>query len=367
MLHSHGWVAALAVLAGTTGCGGGNPRRAESVPAEPLPLAADTVSLPWGQLPEAAWLGVRTWVVVGADHDAVAIVDFGAKTARPLGGDKNPELAKPFAVFAVADTAFVSDWGKQRTTLWTASGTMVGAIAAPAALRGVLPKARDAAGQLYFEVRPIAGPDGSGLKDSAAVVRSDPAMTRFDTLLRLTPADVAEVTEQRGKRFERLVFSGDDWWGVRPDGRIWVARVRKNEVATVRDRKETRGERLPDPVLEVTRNDKLQYINTFPEDLRPMAEKLPYSPFKPNFERGFASADGLVWLRKAKPALDSVRRYHLVDTAGALRRVFTTIGNGVIVAAGSQAALLVEQHKDGLRLMELRLPAATQPAAPAPR
>jgi hypothetical protein len=182
----------------------------------------------------------------------------------------------------------------------------------------------------------------------------------------LTPADVAEVAEKGGRRFERLVFSGEDWWGVRPDGRLWVARVRENQVSAIANGKTRRGERLPDPVLEVTRNDRLQYVNTFPEELRPMVEQLPFSPFKPNFERGFASADGMVWLRKAKTALDSTRRYHLVDSVGTLQRVFTTIGNGLIVTASPQSALLVEQFKGGLRLMELRLPAIPQPPATRP-
>ena len=350
-----GW---LALVALGVGCDiGPKTRRAETVPAEPLPLAADTVVIGWPQIPEAAWLGGQVWVVVGADQDAVMVIDFAAKTATQLGGPKHLELAKPFGVFAVGDTAFVADWGKQRTSLWTASGTQVGSLPGPAQTRGVLPKARDAAGQLYFEIPPLAGPDGSGLRDSAMIVRANAALTVFDTVARLTPLDVAEIAEQRGHRFAPLIFSGNDWWGVRPDGRIWVARIRQNQVATIASGKERQGERLPDPVREVTRADRQQFINGYPEELRPVAEKLPYAPFHANFERGFASADGLVWLRKAKPALDSVRRYQVVDTAGTLRRVFTTLGNGLIVAASPRAALLVEQFKGGLRLMELRIPA----------
>jgi hypothetical protein len=136
-----------------------------------------------------------------------------------------------------------------------------------------------------------------------------------------------------------------------------VARVRLGLVTTISGDDETRGERLPDPVLEVTRNDRLQHINGFPEDLRGMAEKLPYAPYRPNFERAFGIADGSIWIRKSKAAVDSIRRYQVVDTTRTMTRVFTTIGNGLIVAASPESALLVEQFANGLRVMELRLPA----------
>jgi len=349
------------------GCGTGRSRRAESVPVEQLPLAADTLVVPFTNLPEVAWLGGRRWAVVGADHDAVVVADFGSKTVTPLGGPKNPELAKPFGVFAVGDTAFIADWGKTRTSIWSVDGKLVGAIPAPSQLRGILAKARDAAGQLYFEVPPIAGPDGSGLKDSAAVVRSDPGLTRFDSLARLAPLDIAEITEQRGKRYERYVFSGNDWWGVRPDGGLWIARVRLNRVVTVRDGKERRGEPLPDPVLDVTRADREHYLSTFPPELRSMAEKLPFAAIKPPFERALPGTEGEVWLRKSRPVRDSLRRYHVIDTAGMLSRVFTTIGNGVIAAVGRDAALITEQFRDGVRLMEVRIPAPPVPADSARR
>lgn len=353
----------LATVVGLSACGGGSGRRAETVPVEPLPLAADTVVVPWTNVPEAAWLGGRRWVVVGADHDAATFVDFTTRTVTPVGGPNNPELAKPFGVFAIADTAVIADWSKGRLTFWTVDGTLRNTVAAPAATRGVLPRARDAAGQYYFEVPPIAGPDGAGLKDSAAVVRADAGMTTFDTVARLAPLDIAEITEQRGKRYERLVFSGNDWWGVRPDGRLWIARVRRNEVSILEGRKERRGERLPDPVLEVTRADRDQYVQTFPQDLRAMAEKLQFAPLKPPFERALPGVDGTVWLRKSKTALDSLRRYHLVDTTGHLSRVFSAFGPGVMVAAGRESVLFAEQFKEGVRLMEVRLPAVPPPPA----
>ena len=213
--------ASVLLIGAAAGCDTpGSSRRAETVPVEPLPIAADTVVVPWTNMPEAAWVGGRRWVVVGAEFETASVVDFSARTATQVGGPKPAELTKPFGVFSVGDTAFIADWGRQRTTLWTSDGVLAGSVAAPAATRGNMPKARDAAGQYYFEIPPIAGPDGSGLKDSAVIVRGNPTLTAFDTIAKLAPLDIAEVTESRGKRYERMVFSGNDWWGVRANGQL---------------------------------------------------------------------------------------------------------------------------------------------------
>jgi hypothetical protein len=351
------------LVALATACGVGSARRAETVPPEALPIAADTIVVPFTQIPEAAWLDGRRWAVVESEHDAAVIADFATRAVTPVGGPKNPEIRKPFGLFTVGDTVFVRDWSTGKLTLWAGGNTLAGSIGAPAATRGILPRARDAAGQYYFEVPPVAGPDGSGNRDSIAVIRADPTMTRFDTVLRLSPISVAEVQRSSGKRFERLVFSGNDWWGVRPDGRLWVARVHANRVNTVANRKERRGEPLPDPVLEVTQPDRDRFIQSFPEEVRNTLQDLPFAPLKPPFERGFSSSDGMVWLRKSRAVRDSVRRYHVVDTTGLLARVFTTQGEAVIIAAGKGSALMAEQFRGGVRLMEIPLPAPPAVAA----
>lgn len=354
---------AAALVALLAGCSIDTTRRAETVPDEPLPVAADTIATPYGELPAAAWLGGRRWLVVAGDHDAAVIADFATRTLQPVGGAGNRELTKPFGGFAVGDTMFIADWARQRLTVWSPEGRLLAAYAAPEATRGILPRARDAAGQFYFEVPPIPGPDGRGNRDSIAIVRSDPGFTRFDTVARLAPIDIAEAQLNTGRRFERLIFSGNDWWGVRPDGRLWIARVNLNRVNTVAGGRETRGEALPDPVLEVKRADREAFINSFPEDVRGTLQNMPFAPLKPPFERGFAGSDGQVWLRKSRAYGDSLRRYHVVDTTGLLARSFTTIGDGVLIAAGRETALKAEQTPAGVLLMEIRIPASPPPTA----
>ena len=116
-----------------------------------------------------------------------------AREVAPLGGGTK-ELRNPATAFVSGDTLHVGDWGLRRATLWTLDGKFVRAIPNPDGVRGALPRARDAAGNFYFELAPRPGPDGSGNRDSAAVVRVSPDLARLDTVARLAPLDVAEVS-----------------------------------------------------------------------------------------------------------------------------------------------------------------------------
>ncbi|HEU4588421.1 MAG TPA: hypothetical protein VFS11_07220 [Gemmatimonadales bacterium] len=328
------------------------------VPTVALPPAADTLRAPFRDAAGAVWLGGQRWAVVSEGSGVVGIVDFAAHTVSPLGGRQSKELRNPFAVFAVADTLGVSDWGLRRVSLWTLDGKLARTVAATAATRGALPRARDAAGRFYVAVMPRPGPDGSGNRDSAAIVRTTPDLARADTVARLAPLDITEVQGEAGRRFERRVFSGTDQWGVLPDGSIWIARVYQNRVEWIDSSgKVTRGESLPDRVLEVTRADRELFVRTFPPELRSTAEQLPYAAVKPPFESAFTGADGVVWLHKSRSVADSAGRYQVVDRAGRLRREIRVPGYARILAAGPSSAFAVEADSAGLLLLQFAVPA----------
>ena len=336
-------------------CGGPAPPPA----SESLAIPSDTLVGPWANLPAAAWLGGRRWAVVAADFDAAAIADFGRKALTPLGGAGQKAYLHPLAVFAVADTVYLADWGRRRTTVWTADGRLLDSIPAADALRGAYPRARDAAGQLYFEVPPEPGRDGSGNRDSAAIVRAPRTLTRFDTVARLAPVEVAEMRRENSRRFEKRALSGTDLWGVGPDGTVWIARVDRNRLVTVDPRRvTTEGPELPDPVFEVTQADRDRYLQEFPADVRPNETDIPFALVFPPFVGAFAGPGSTVWLEKSKPVLDSVRKIQVLDRAGALQRVLLLHGQGRLLGVGDETLLVAEQFEKGIRLMQVRIPAA---------
>ncbi len=333
----------------------GKPRA--PVPAVDLSPTGDTLQLPFVAIPEATSLRDGRWAVVAPGERQVVIVDLVARKITPLGGVKRGEYRQPFSIFGLGDSLYVGDWGLQRTTVWTPAGKLVGTIPASGALRGVLPEGRDAEGQLYLELAPRPGPDGSGNRDSAAVLRASANLSRVDTVARLAPVDLSEVTGDAGHRFERRVLSGKDHWGVLPDGTVWVARVYQNRVDWIgRQGKVTPGTPLPDRVLTITETDREVFLRQFPEELRATAEQLPFALVKPPFEAAHTAPDGTVWLEKSRAIGDSVRSYQVVDRLGVLVREVRHPGRGHVIALSPTLALVAEPSESGERLLTYRLP-----------
>ena len=343
------------LLAGLLSACGGAPRPA---PVTELPAGADTVLTSHGEVSEGAWLGEGRWAVLAVQDETVAIVDFGRHAARPVAAGNPRLLRNPANIFVAEDTLYVGDWGLRRLSLWEPAGRLARAIPAPSVVRGTFPRARDTAGYFYLDFYPPPGPDGRGNRDSAAVLRTDPELTRVDTLARLAPADIAEVVGEAGRRFERRVFSGLDRWGILADGSLWVARVYDNRVDwRSPDGTWLRGEALPDRVLEVTRYDRELFLRRFPPELRRTAQELPFAAIKPPFEAGLTDSGGEVWLEKSRAPADSARRYHVVDRRGRLVREIRLRGHGRVIALGQGTALVAEAGPNGTRFVATKIPA----------
>ncbi len=343
---------ALALIAGCDGA-------RHAMPVVTLAPGRDTLHIQSSDATQALPLGGERWAVVSPPNSAVAIVDFASHTVVPLAAAAPKELQHPSTIFTLADTLFVNDWGLRRTTAWGPDGRLLRAVPAPDLTGGALPLAADGRGRLYYEIAPPAKQDGSGNRDSAAVVRVAPGATRGDTIARLGPLDLAEVTSDAGHRFERRVFSGQDAWGVLPDGSVWIARVYHNRVDWIgTDGRVKRGLQLPDRILEVTRNDRELFIQRFPPELRSTAEQLPFAAVKPPFERAFMAPGPLVWLQKSEAVTDSGPHYHIVNRAGQPAREIHIRGFwSRILGATDESALLAEPDSTGYKLTQAPLPA----------
>jgi hypothetical protein len=333
-------------------------------PPPPAPIVElragpDTVSTGYAEIVDAEWLGGDRWAVVAPLDVTVGVVNLDGRLVAPLGGEDTKEIRNPSIVFVARDTVYVGDWGLRRVTLWTRDGRLARVLPAPAIARGALPEARDDAGRWYLELKPAAGPDGSGNRDSALVIAASAGFERLDTVAQLAPLDLAEVTGDAGRRFEPRALSGSDQWGVLPDGSLWVARVYENRVDwRGPDGTWVEGDPLPDRVLEVTQYDRELFYRKFPPELRASAEQLPFAAVKPPFEAGFTSPAGTVWLEKSRAPADSSRRYHEVDRAGHLLREIRVLGAGRIVAVRAEQALVAERVTDGTRFIGFPIPAA---------
>ena len=176
-------------------------------------------------------------------------------------------------------------------------------------------------------------------------------------MARLAPFDLAEVVSEGRRRFERRLLSGQDRWGVLPDGSVWVARVDHNRVDWTDPAGRThRGPELPDKVFPVTEPDREIFLQRFPPELRATAEQTPFVPIKPPFEGAFAAPSGEVWLVKSRAVGDSLRSNQVIGRDGALIREVRNHAHGKLVAADPGRVLLAEPFEGGVRLFVLALP-----------
>lgn len=318
------------------------PRRQELPPATTLDVAADTLLLHDTELSQAVWLGGDRWALLALQAKTVRIVDFHSHTVSVLG-HPGKEYHEPFAIFRAGDTIYVDDWGMRRTTAWSLAGAMLSTLDAPAPFRGALPRARDAAGGWYAELRPAPGADGSGNLDSGAVVRWHEG-SASDTIRRLAPFELERVTRDGVSRYERLVYSGSDQWGVRPDGTLWIARVNANALEWCAPGHGgcTTGPSLPDPVLQVTLQDREYFLLNFPPDQRNLAEGIPFALLKPAFDAAFAAGDGRIWLQRSRALTDTTRPYRILGLDGLATREYRLPNAQTILGADSTHILAID-------------------------
>ena len=326
-----------------------------------LPPTADTVVVPVVEITGAAPRSDGKYTVLALLEDQLYLADFARHSAEPFPGITKTEVPHPVTLIGIGDTIVVGDWGLRRFTEWSPQGQRLAAWPAPDSLLGALPKARDAAGQWYFEVWPDPKPDGSGLIDSGAVVRSDAQLTRFDTLARLAPPELVKVAGINGQHYQRRSMGGSDAWGVLPDGTLWLARTFQNQIEWYRpgSTKVERSPRLPDLVLTVTDMDREIYVRRFPEDQRQNAREVPNAPVKPPFEHAFAVSGGRLWLAKSDTALARLRHFQVVDRTGVLWNVAVPT-YGFALSVNDDYILMGEEFPGGIRLLRYPVPAETR-------
>jgi len=328
-----------------------------------LELSGDTVLTPYGDVSEAVQVAPDQFIVLAPQDRAVTLADLRRHRIAPFAGRAARELEQPYDIFRSGDSLYVADWLRRRLTAWSLTGQPAGSLPAVDRFRGAIPRARDAEGRWYFELRPLPGPDGSGNRDSAAIVRTSPSLEGEDTVARLAPPDLVEVVSDGRRRLERRLLSGQDRWGVLPDGRVWVARVGTSRVDwRGSDGRFIQGQDLPDRVLPVTEADREVFLARFEPALRPTVSQIPFAAVKPPFDDALTDPDGIVWVVKNRAIGDTVRHYQLVNQDGRQIGEASHTGLGRLLAVGDSLALVGEPFAEGTRLLLFRRAAA--PATP---
>lgn len=318
---------------------------------------ADTLVAPVVNVGTAIPRSDSTWVLLAPIEGELLVADFAAATVSPHPGITREEVPGATAAFGLGDSVVVGDWALRRSTVWLPDGRRVDAIPTPDDLRGAFPSARDAAGNWYFEVKPLPGQNGIGNLDSLVIVRGDALLERFDTVAWLAPIDHAEVVRDGGPRYEAMALAGRDLWGAVPDGTVWVVRRNWNFVQwySPGGGKPVDSRKLPDPVLTVTEMDRQIWLRRYEEVYRDQLRGGRFAIIKPPVEHAYEGSDGRLWLFKSAPALDSVRTFQVVDQSG-VTAIVRVPSRGSALGVSVTHILMGEEFPGGIRLLRYRMP-----------
>ena len=188
-----------------------------------------------------------------------------------------------------------------------------------------------------------------------------PISPKPDTVIRLAPLDVAEVISEGRRRFERRLLSGQDRWGVLPDGSLWVARVQQNRVDWVgNDQAVSPGPGVAGPGISGDASPIVSsFCAAFLRSFAPLRSRFP-SPLSSHPSKLLSPRrPAQVWLVKSRAVGDSLRSNQVVGRDGHLIREVRHHGHGRVLAASQSAVLLTEPFEGGIRLYQMALPQAT--------
>lgn len=313
----------------------------------------------------------------------------GATVALSREGSGPTEYSYPMGVYALpGDSTAIYDLGNQRYLVLDPTGKAVstfrmeegGSGGGMMILRAA--SAVDARGRLYYSTRgEPKGGMGEGpptFSDSGQIIRYDRATGKSDTLgavLVPKPAVVASGSaNNRNVNIRQVPMAPEDAWGVAPDGRVGIARVRTDQVEWILPGGKTvTGPKLPYAPIKVTDADKKAWqeqtarggimvsnengrvtAGPAPSTPRPIDPSIEWPATKPPFPRSAVrvAPTGELWLLRSRPASDPTPLYDLFDGQGRLVKQVRLPANTRLVAFGKDVVYLVRRDADDLEYLE---------------
>jgi hypothetical protein len=313
-----------------------------------------------------AFADTRARVFLRADFASGNVDTIGTRVdTLPPGAAPSVYKFPGWVAHLAGDTLALVDFAALRTTLWTEAGQPLRALQLPP-IGGPTPMLTyDHGGFGYktdYESIVGGGDPGKAVRpDSVAVFRIELATGRIDTVARLASPEYGNATFGEETQEVAKIFGPNDLFGVLPDGRLWVARARENQVEWRGPGGVwIRGKPHPYARVPVTDADKQRVIakireqgkgRGLPDTLR---IEWPFAETKPPFDAGMANPEGDVWLERPRPADAADAVYEVFGPDGAWKRTVTA-PTGVTLAGFGAKGAIYGILKDGDRRTVVRL------------
>jgi hypothetical protein len=362
-----------------------------------LPLSAQAVperrlTTPDAKFPQefSAIRGVRELpdgrvMVSDGIEEVVLVADLKTGKADTLGrvGQGPGEYKTPDALFTVPSGTLLLDLGNGRLNFLAVDGRY--RESTPIAqsngdgLLVVLPRATDAQGRVYFQ--PFSGGPGSGIPDSASVVRWDRTRARFDTVAKVKlPAISVQSSGPANNQSQRMrprPYPAQDIWTVAPDGRVVLVRAKDYHVDIVgADGRMIHGRPVTFSPVAIKDADKREWVAEQGNGLRVSMQnrngqmsmsfgrgrgandgdeeaiaETEWPASKPPFVATWVTPEGQIWVERSVPS-GSPRNIDVFDGTGNLvSRVVLPVGRRV-AGFGAGVVYLRASDQNDLQWLE---------------
>jgi hypothetical protein len=259
------------------------------------------------------------------------------------------------------DTVALVDFSAIRTTRWTEQGKPLSVLPVKAVSGDTPVLLYDNVGHGYkIDYQAILGggePGRSVRPDSVPVLRIALKTGEVDTVAKLASPEYGDAKFGDQVQQAAKVFAPNDYFGVLPDGTVWVARGHENRVDwRGADGKWSRGQARPYSKSPVTQADKDRVLAQvrekgkqfgMPQDL---SISYPFAETKPPFDFAMGRPEGDVWLQRPRAEENAALVYDVADRQGGWRREVTLPAGASLAGFGADGAVYAAiKNADGTK------------------
>ncbi len=259
------------------------------------------------------------------------------------------------------DTVALVDFSAIRTTRWSEQGQPLDVLPIRLVSGETPVLLYDTVGHGYkIDYQAILGggePGRSVRPDSIPVLRISLKTGVADTIASLAAPEYGAAKFGEQVQQAATVFAPNDYFGVLPDGTVWVARGHENRVdwRSV-DGKWTLGQARPYTKSPVTQADKDRVLAQvrekgkqfgMPQDL---SITYPFAETKPPFDFAMGRPEGEVWLQRPRAQEDAALVYDVANRQGGWQREVTLPKGASLAGFGAKGAVYASiKNADGMR------------------
>jgi hypothetical protein len=293
----------------------------------------------------------RNKLFLSADLKTGKVDTLGKRVdSLPRGAPASHYKFPGWVAHLAGDTVALVDFSAIRTTRWNEKGQALDVMPIRMVSGDTPVLLYDTVGHGYkIDYQAILGggePGRSVRPDSVPVLRIALKSGAVDTIARLATPEYGEARFGEQVQQAAQVFAPNDYFGVLPDGTIWVARGHENRVDwRSAGGRWSRGQARAYTKIPVTQADKTRVLAQVRERGKQfgMPQELsityPFAETKPPFDFALGRPDGEVWLQRPRAQEDAALVYDVVNRQGVWQRDVTFPRGASLAGFGDKGAV----------------------------